>query len=44
MRTHSDWDEARGETLLLIPLVVVVFGLLVYCLVELLPRVKGLPG
>jgi len=44
MRTHSDWEEARGETLLLIPFLVVVFGLLVYCFVELLPKVKGLLG
>ena len=44
MRTHSDWDGARGETLMLIPLLVVVFGLLVYCFVELLPKVKVLLG
>ena len=41
-RPHSDaW---RPETVLLIPFVLVLIGLLAYFLVELLPTVRVLPG
>ena len=39
-----DADGFRPETVLLVPLVIILFGLLVYFLVELLPTVRVLPG
>lgn len=42
MRSRPEFEEARGETLLLAPLVVVLIGLLVYFFLEMLPTVKGL--
>jgi hypothetical protein len=44
MSARPHWEETRPETLLLIPFVVVLVGLLVYLFVELLPTVKVLPG
>ncbi len=44
MRSRPDVEEARGETLLLVPFVAVLIGLLVYFFVEMLPKVKVLPG
>lgn len=37
-------SDSRPETVLLIPFVVALVGLLVYLFVELLPTVRGLPG
>ena len=44
MRTRQHHDETGPETLLLVPVVLVLFGLLVYLLVEILPTVRVLPG
>jgi hypothetical protein len=44
MSARPQWDETRPETILLIPFVVVLIGLLVYLFVELLPTVRVLPG
>jgi len=44
MRSRFEADEVRPETLLLVPFVIALFGLLVYFFVELLPKVRVLPG
>lgn len=44
MRARTQIEETRPETLLLFPLVVVLFAVLVYFFVELLPKVRVLPG
>lgn len=37
-------EETRPETLLLIPFAIALFAVLVYVFVELIPRVRVLPG
>ena len=37
-------EEAGAETLLLVPIVLVLIGLLAYLLFEILPTVRVLPG
>ena len=44
LRIRQHTEETRPETVLLVPFAVVLIGLLVYFLVEILPRVRGLPG
>jgi len=44
MSTRNRAEETGPETMLLVPLVLIVFGLLVYFFVELLPKVRVLPG
>ena len=44
MSVRPESDAWRPETVLLIPFVLVLFGLLVYFFVELLPTVRVLPG
>lgn len=44
MKARQHAAETRPETLLLVPFVIALFGLLAYCFVELLPRVRVLPG
>ena len=44
MRIRTQVEEIRPETLLLVPLVVILFAALVYFFVELLPKVRVLPG
>ena len=44
MTARQHHDETGPETLLLVPIVLVLFGLVVYLFVEILPRVRVLPG
>lgn len=44
MKARRDVDGVRPETILLVPFVIILFGMLVYFLVELLPTVRVLPG
>lgn len=44
MRSRAGRGEFRAETLMLVPFLAVVFGLLVYLFVVLLPKVRVLPG
>jgi hypothetical protein len=44
MKARHDVDGVRPETILLVPFVIILFGMLVYFLVELLPTVRVLPG
>lgn len=44
MRTREPAEETRPETVLLMPFAIALVGLLVYVFVEILPRVRGLPG
>jgi hypothetical protein len=44
MKPRHQPEETRPETLLLVPFVIALFGLLVYLFVELLPKVRVLPG
>ena len=44
MRARTQIEETRPETLLLVPLVIVLLAALAYFFVELLPRVRVLPG
>jgi hypothetical protein len=44
MSARTQIEETRPETLLLLPLVVILFAVLVYFFVELLPKVRVLPG
>jgi len=44
MRSREHFPEARGETVLLVPFLAVLVGLLIYFFVVVLPKVKVLPG
>ena len=44
MKARQHHDETGPETLLLIPFVLVLVGLLAYLFVEILPTVRVLPG
>lgn len=44
MRTSQHHDETGPETLLLVPFVLALVGLLVYLFMEILPTVRVLPG
>lgn len=44
MRSRPEFEKVLGETLLLIPFLAVLIGLLVYLFVEMLPKVKVLLG
>ena len=44
MRMKHDGDGVRPETILLVPFVIILFGMLVYFLVEMVPTVRVLPG
>ena len=44
MSARPQHDVVGPETLLLVPFVLVLVGLLVYLFVEILPRVRVLPG
>ena len=44
MRTQDDQHLIAPETLLLVPFVLVLVGLLLYFFVEILPTVRVLPG
>jgi len=44
LRAPQHHDETGPETLLLVPFVLVLFGLLVFLFVEILPTVRVLPG
>ncbi|HKP28843.1 MAG TPA: hypothetical protein VJU15_05555 [Gemmatimonadales bacterium] len=44
MTARQHHGETGPETLLLVPIVLVLFGLVVYLFVEILPRVRVLPG
>jgi hypothetical protein len=37
-------DGFRPEIILVVPLVIILFGMLAYFLVEMLPTVRALPG
>ena len=44
MRTRHEVDGVRPETILLVPFVIILFGMLWYFLVDMLPKVRVLPG
>lgn len=44
MRVRSHAEGRGGETVLLVPILAALVGLLVYLFVVLLPRVRVLPG
>jgi hypothetical protein len=44
MKPRHGIEETRPETLLLVPFVIALFALLVYFFVEMLPKVRVLPG